>query len=211
MDRTEEIKQKRVASMAKARAAAKAKREKLVAMATENNDLPEGMPTNSPLFRTRTFIYRPQDPTDPVEMTFAKVLFRANEMVEVADTVTVQQLVVEKRETAEGESRSKGREMQVPLYQVLAGNPWFEINGVKPERQKPATSRVPTSPDEWRGYAIAWIAASTNSVTMDKRWLGEDSLRRACGVSADDMAYVMPFFEARRDECADIESRRRVA
>jgi hypothetical protein len=208
MDRAEEIKQKRVASLAKARAAAKAKREErakptaVAAVLTEKNVLQKP---------TRTFIYRPQDPADPVETTFAKILFRANEPVEVADTVTVQQLVVEKRETPEGETRSKGREMQVPLYRVLAGNPWFEIDGVKSERQKPATHRVPTSPDEYRGYAIAWIAASTSAVTMDKRWIAEDNLRRACGVSADDMAYVMPFFEAKREECADVESRRRVA
>jgi hypothetical protein len=206
--RAEEIRQKRVTGLIKARAAAKEKRaaKNLAVMTAEKNDLPEGLPQKKS--GTRTFIYRPQDPADPIEMSMGGIMFHANVPKDVADTVTVLQLITETRETAEGEVRSKGREQKVPLYKVLEHNPWFEIDGVKPPRPQPATARVPDTSDEYRGYAIAWIATSTSAATMDKRWSGEDMLRRKCGISASDLAYIMPFFDARREECADIQSQR---
>jgi hypothetical protein len=207
MTREEEIKQKRIEGLAKARAAAKAKRENAGFVTLQRREYTEAeqMPRTK---GTRTFIYRQQDPADPIEMAMGGIMFHANVPKEVPDTVTVLQLITETRETTDGEVRSKGREQKIPLYKVLEHNPWFEIDGVKPPRPALATARVPDTADEYRGYAIAWIATSTNAVTMDKRWMGEDMLRRKCGVGASDLAYIMPFFDAKREECADFASQR---
>lgn len=156
--------------------------------------------------RTRTFVYRPLDEGDRLEVEQGGVRFRANVPVEVADTVTIMQLLTESRETPDG-PRTKAIERHVPLYKVLEGNPWFEIDGVQPERKK-ATARLPESADQYRGYAISWIAASMSAAAMDKRWAGEESLRQRCGVSVADLGYVRPFFDARHEECADLDAQR---
>jgi len=204
--RAEEIKQKRIAGLVAARAAAAKKRE----ARREKEDKREAAVEAREVKKsgTRTFIYRPQDPADPIEMSMGGIMFHANVPKGVPDSVTILQLITETRETAEGEVRSKGREQKVPLYKVLEHNPWFEIDGVKPPRPAPATARMPDTADEYRGYAVAWIGDSKTVAAMDKRWSGEDWLRRKCGVAASDLAYIMPFFDAKREECADIQSQR---
>jgi hypothetical protein len=161
---------------------------------------------------TATVIYRP-DQHDPPEIlmfateTVPPMAFRANEPVEVPYSRTIPQLLVEKFETAEG-IRSRSIERNVPVVEVIRGNPSFEIDGVRPERQRPA-QRMPTDADQYRGYAISWISVSMSADSMDKRWIGEEGLRQRCGCSPSDIAYLRPFFDARRVECAELDQQRR--
>ena len=161
------------------------------------------VPTKS---KTATIVYRPQDPSDPVEMLFGGVKFKANEPVEVPYSKTILQLLREERETPEG-IRTRAVERAVPLPDVVRGNPWFEVDGVKAERKK-ATARVPDSADEYRGYAISWIATSMSADSMDKRWVAEEGLRQRCGVSSTEISYIRPFFDARHMECSELDKQR---
>ena len=154
--------------------------------------------------------YIPLDHGDPVENVFGGIRFKANVPVEVPRTHTILQLIVEKIETKDGELRTHGVERQIPLIEVLRGNSSFEIDGVRPERIKPH-ARVPEDADQYRGYCINWIFASTSADSMDKRWIGEEGLRRRCGVSPSDIDQLRPFFESRRMECAELDKQRHVA
>jgi len=153
--------------------------------------------------KTATIIYRRQDDSDPREMLFGGLKFVADVPQEVSYSRTIKQLHREERETPDG-IRTRARELDVPLPDVLRGNPWFEIDGVKAERTKPMT-RVPDTADEYRGYCINWITVSMSADSMDKRWVGEEGLRQRCGVSPTEIAYLRPFFDARRVECADLD------
>lgn len=162
-----------------------------------------------PKRKTATIIYRPQESTDPSEQIFGGIKFRANEPVEVPYSKTIDQLLTEKFETPDG-IRSRAVERQIPLPDVLRGNPWFEIDGVKHERVKPHM-RLPDSSDQYRNYCINWISVSMSADSMDKRWIGEEMLRQRCGVSPGDISYLRPFFDARRMECAELDKQRNVA
>ena len=168
---------------------------------------PAENPERSLRKRTRTFVYRPQDEGDKLELDQGGVIFRANVPVEVPDTVMVQQLVREERETKDGLKAYSYVERMVPLYQVLGNNPWFEIDGKRPERQK-IQLKLPQTPDEYRGFAIEWITRSSSAVTLEQRWISEAGLRDRCGVSPGDLAHILPVYENRRKECADIDAMR---
>jgi len=173
----------------------------------EDKSMPEH---HAPQRKTATIIYRRLEDTDPREQTFADIKFRADEPVEVPHSVTVQQLISEKYETSEGETRRRSREKLVSLADVLKGNPWFEVDGIQIERKLPH-AKLPDDADGYRGYAINWISTSMSADSMDKRWAGEEGLRRRCGVSATELAYLRPFFESRRFECAELDRTRHVA
>src|SRR3984885_413969 len=167
-----------------------------------------------PRKKSATVIYRPEH-GDPSEvLMFATentpgILFKANEPVDVPYSRTIDQLLVEKFETPDG-TKSKSIERKVPLPDVIRGNPSFEIDGIKPERIRPL-ARMPTDSDGYRGYAINWISVSMSADSMDKRWAGEEGLRQRCGCSPADIAYLRPFFEARRMETAELDRQRHVA
>lgn len=156
-----------------------------------------------------TVIYRRQDDSDPREMVFGGMKFKVDEPVEVPYSKTIMQLLVEKRETPDG-PRSVGIEKYIPLPIVMKGNPWFEVDGVQTERVLPHM-RLPEDADGYRGYCINWISVSMSADSMDKRWVGEEGLRSRCGCSPSDIAYLRPFFDARRQECAELDKQRHVA
>lgn len=163
--------------------------------------------------KTATIIYRPEpgEPAEVVcfqtELDLIGVRFRANEPVELPYSKTIKQLLVEKFEHADG-MRSRAIERDVPCIEVLRHNPAFEIDGVQEKRKKAAT-RVPTSADEYRGYAISWISVSMSAQAMDHRWAGEEGLRQRCGVTPSDIAYLRPYFDARHMECAELDAQRK--
>ena len=125
---------------------------------------------------------------------------------EVPYSHTIEQLLVEHFDTPDG-VRSKAIPKRVPVPVVLAGNPYFDIDGVRPEKVKPH-ARVPEDADGYRGYCINWISVSMSADSMDKRWVGEEGLRQRCGCSPADINYLRPFFEARRVECAELDKQR---
>ena len=90
---------------------------------------------------TNMITYVPQDSGDPIENVFAGIRFKANVPEEVKRSQTVDQLVVEKFDTPDG-VRSKSIEKRVPIVEVLRGNPWFEIDGVRPERVQATRARA---------------------------------------------------------------------
>jgi hypothetical protein len=146
-------------------------------------------------------VYTPLDPGDPHETEFAGIKFRANVAVQVPLARTVNQLQRKEHYTTEGDLRSRSIEVKTPIVEALRNNPHFRIDGEQAVRDRPH-SKVPDSPEGYRGYAIAWIALSKGAKEMKMRWEMEKPLRHACGVDKTDIEYIMPLFESKFDELA---------
>jgi len=142
--------------------------------------------------------YLPGD-GDPHRVTWGGLEFKAYVPTNVALTHAISVPLRKEHALADGTVQSRNIETRVSLVELARGNPSFSVDGVQAAR-KVATARVPTSNDEYRGYAIAWIANSTDAAVMDTRWDTEAALRGQCGVDEKDIAYLRPFFEARRDQ-----------
>lgn len=146
-------------------------------------------------------VYTPLDPGDPHETEFAGIKFRANTAVQVPLARTVNQLQRKEHYTTEGDLRSRSIEVKTPVAEALRLNPHFRVDGEQAVRDRPH-SKVPDSPEGYRGYAIAWIALSKGAKEMKMRWEMEKPLRHACGVDKADIEYIMPLFESKFDELA---------
>lgn len=99
----------------------------------------------------------------------------------------------------DGTIQTRHVEKRVPMAELARNNPHFMVNGKQADKPAPKKIRLPESPDEYRGYALRWIADSTELSAMQVRWDAEQALRDRCGVNDADVAYIMPFFEAKRE------------
>lgn len=140
------------------------------------------------------------DNGDPVRTTFAGIEFKAYVPVKVALVHAITVGLRKEVTMPDGSIQSRNVDTRISVAELLKGNRFFSVDGVQAAK-KSASARVPTDPDMYRGYAISWIAASTNASSMDARWDGEAALRERCGCDDKDIAYLRPFFEARHDEC----------
>jgi hypothetical protein len=87
------------------------------------------------------------------------------------------------------------------MVELAKTNHTFGVNGAQPIAKKAGVARVPNNPDVYRGYAIKWIAQTTSLTELDARWAAEQELRENCGVAESDIAFLMPFLGARREQC----------
>jgi hypothetical protein len=101
----------------------------------------------------------------------------------------------------DGTMQTRHHEVDVPLVDVLRNNVRFSINGATPAAEKKGTMRRPETVAEYRSWAMAWMlkAQGSDKETMNARWKLEEGLREECGLTAEDEANLMPFFEAARD------------
>jgi hypothetical protein len=148
---------------------------------------------------TAQVTYHPGD-GDPPRVTWGGLEFKAYVPVAVPLTHAIAVPMRKQHVLADGTVQSRNIETKVSLVELARGNPAFSVDGARAER-KVATASVPTTNDEYRGYCIAWIAASTDAAVMDKRWDAEAELREQCGVEEKDLAYLRPFFEAHHRRC----------
>ena len=151
--------------------------------------------------KTYKVVYIP-DQFDPVETTVAGVRFRANVPIPLSRAQTTMVLLTEKFETKDGTVQSRAVEKRVPVVELLRRNPFFEIDGVRHERVRP-NSKLPDTPEGYRGYAISWISQAKNGSGIRTRWDAEEAFRTRCGVESDDIAYIMPFLEMKIQECGE--------
>jgi hypothetical protein len=156
--------------------------------------------------------YIPRENGDPISTHMigicdggaADFAFRAGEPVEIPDDAYILQLVRIESVNAEGLPRGIGKEQKVALIDILAANPYFSVekNGqhigeiLPPKRGRPAT---PKTAQEYRAYAQAWIAATTNHSVLQNRWADEAALREKLDVhdDGDDVRFLQPFYEAK--------------
>jgi hypothetical protein len=124
------------------------------------------------------------------------VKFSANVAVQVSKKTTVLVPLRKEITLADGSVVTRAVETRIPLVEILRFNPSFCVNGEQPVKQA-AKARVPTDPDQYRGYAIDWIANCTDANALEKQWAGEAHLRETLGVNERELAYISPFFEAR--------------
>ena len=136
---------------------------------------------------------------DPVRTVWNGVEFRANVPVDIPLTKTVLAPMRKEHYLADGTLQSRGVETKVSMVDLARGNPSFSVDGVQAAR-KSGAARLPTDNDQYRGYALRWVRETTTVQALDQRWDGEAALREKCGCDDKDMAYLMPFIEARRSQ-----------
>jgi hypothetical protein len=142
--------------------------------------------------------YFPSD-GDPIRTTWNGVKFNAHIPVKIARKHTVQ--VPERVETqlADGTIVSRTVEKRIPMVELALGNCRFGVNGNPPAAREEAKAKTPETPDEYRAYAMRWIASATEPGAMDARWVAEQTLRDKCGCDDADVRYLRPFFESRHE------------
>jgi hypothetical protein len=101
----------------------------------------------------------------------------------------------------DGTMQTRHHEVDVPLIDVLRNNVRFSINGALPAVEKRGSLRRPETVAEYRSWAMSWMlkAQGSDKAAMNARWQNEQGLREECGLSAQDEAALLPFFEAARD------------
>jgi hypothetical protein len=173
----------------------------MAAAATKTKPKPEAEP--APIAKakpdageTDEITYLPED-GDPIRTRWNGIEFKAHVPVKVSRKHTV--LVPDRveREMPDGTIQSRSVEKRIPMVELAKGNCRFMVNGVPPMERDSGAVHTPTTADEYRGYALRWIAASTEPKAMDARWTSEEALRDKCDVGDDEIAYLRPFFEAR--------------
>ncbi len=117
-------------------------------------------------------IYTPQDAADPSVTEWHGFVFEANKPTSVPD----------------GHA----------LVGLVEGNPWFSSGGKRKKKQGPSDD--PTTPEEYRAYAIKWINESTSSGAMTSRWDNEEPMRRSVGWGSDDDDAIAQIFQPKLDE-----------
>jgi hypothetical protein len=153
---------------------------------------------------TSSVVYVPND-GDPIRTSCHDVDFRANIPVIIPHDRMCNVMLTEKSIGPEGEERSKGHERKIPLVELLRTNQNFEVDGVALQRRR-GSARLPTDPDQYRGYALGWIRATNTLKALNQRWEGEEPLREKCGLEMGDLNYLEPFLEARREQLSDANS-----
>jgi hypothetical protein len=148
--------------------------------------------------KTADVTYVPGD-GDPNRTVWNGVEFRANIPVTIPYSKTVSALLRKETIGPEGEIRSRGVETTISMVELARKNPSFMVDGVQAER-KFGSQRLPTDPDQYRGYALGWIRESNTLRQLEQRWEGEAPLREKCGLELKDENYLRPFLEARRDQ-----------
>lgn len=152
---------------------------------------------------TTNVTYRPREQGDPLKTAFAGFDFENGIPVAIPNDAVLETMyrkVVAK--SAEGEDRTKAFEGQRLVLDALRTNPWFEVEGVSPA---PVAARGrpprPTTPEQYRSYALEWFGRALTTVALSKRWEDEQGLREKIGMSedGDEIRYLTPFFEQRMD------------
>lgn len=136
---------------------------------------------------------------DPVRVTWNGLEFKAHIPTKVSKTHTVLAPMPTHVTMPDGTIQTKHIEKKIPMAELARGNPSFMVNGEAPAAKVSPKTRTPETPDEYRGYALYWIAGSTEASALDARWHNEEMLRNRCGVNDEDIAYIRPFLEAKHD------------
>jgi hypothetical protein len=140
---------------------------------------------------------------DPPRTTWNGLTFLAHIPTKVSKTHTILVPMPQTTQMPDGTLQTRHIEKRVSMVEIARNNPHFMVNGERAAMPEKAKLRVPESPDEYRGYAMRWIAGSTDASSMDVRWTAEQALRDRCGVNDGDIAYLRPFFEAKVSMMAD--------
>jgi hypothetical protein len=134
---------------------------------------------------------------DPVRTTWNGLTFAAHVPTKVSKKHTVLVPMPQTTQMPDGTMQTRHIEKRIAMAELARNNPHFMVNGERAAMPDKHKVRVPESPDEYRGYAMRWIAGSTDASSMDVRWTAEQALRDRCGVNDSDIAYLRPFFEAK--------------
>jgi hypothetical protein len=100
----------------------------------------------------------------------------------------------------DGTVQTRKVEKPMPMADLAKGNVRFSVNGAPPPVEKKGTARLPTDANQYRGFAMNWMMNAADLETLNARWNNEARLREGCGIASDDLAFLMPFLEMRREQ-----------
>lgn len=155
---------------------------------------------------TTKVTYVPVHPSDPSEMVWNGVTFRANVPVELDPIRHSYFVPIVKKwiDPVTQEPRSKANEERISMAELAKTNPSFRVEGEEPVA-KPTKGKAPKTPEEYRAHAMAWIK-DAESIDDLARWDDEEALRTKCGCGEDDVGYLQPFFDAKYKRLHDAEA-----
>lgn len=145
--------------------------------------------------------YVPKHEGDPLKTIFHGIKFEANKAVEgIEHALLIRQASKNpwfKVEGATPEQLAEPKPAPVPALTI----PGAVKPGApdKPETNAPAevydpNTMLPTTSEQYRGYALAWFKTQDDSEEMDRRWKEEAELRVKCGCGTDDEEYLATFY-----------------
>lgn len=141
--------------------------------------------------------YMPLNNGDPIRTKVAGCSFRAGVPVEVGpNEYPVEVPIVHRKESDDGTFTTHMVNKKIPLVQLLAGNPHFEIDGIAAQA-KTGRPKKPTTDREYRMFALAWLERAQTGGEIRKRWADEEPLRQQLEVGDDDVRFMMQFINAR--------------
>jgi hypothetical protein len=91
-----------------------------------------------------------------------------------------------------GQVFSQMIDMKLSIVELAKGNCRFAVDGVMPKNDL-FSVKMPTDSDEYRGFALKWIAQSVTPEQVQQielRWQAEEGLRDTCNVEIKDLAYL---------------------
>jgi hypothetical protein len=157
--------------------------------------------------------YLPKD-GDGLKTVFHGHKFEANKPIEVSHALLIRQASKNswfKVEGATAEQLADPTEVPeaAPADKAKAA-PHQNVKSAKDDGDKkpkvydPNTD-LPTTSEQYRGFALAWIKTVDESEAMDLRWKEEEELRQKCGWGSDDEEYLATFFNQKRTEMVAAE------
>jgi hypothetical protein len=133
---------------------------------------------------------------DPHTTRCHGIMFRANVPVEISPDKKVEQLVSVLVPDAP-DDRRKSVLRQMPLVDLLAGNPQFRVEG-RDQAKRVAPSRRIESADDYEAHAIAWIRRIDDAAALDAQWDTEQELRDELHLPDGVIEKIATAFELRR-------------
>ena len=127
---------------------------------------------------TTSVVYTPQD-GDPVSTEWWGIKFQANVPVDL-----------DERKYPE-------------MMESIKGNPYFDIKGN--EKKRGAKASAPTTPAEYKTYAIAWVLEAASTDEVSSRWDKEKALRSKVGWGSDDDDGIRPIIQPHIDALKEAE------
>lgn len=88
-------------------------------------------------------------------------------------------------------------------FHLLAakGNKFFKVGEFKPGDAVPVEETgLPKTSDQYRAHCVAWLKKVETTDELNRRWEGEEMLRRDCGVGTDDYDYLSSLLTPKRAE-----------
>ena len=123
--------------------------------------------------------------------------WRANVPIELSDKDTYLIMETVATQAGDGSTVRTARERQVPITEIMAGNPQFQLGDERKEAAQPITADQVETALDYRRYVKQWLTEETRVEELKQRWEDDEGLRERAGVGDDDVKFLRTFVSGR--------------